>query len=187
MLLAEYHALYRLAEFRMASLDRRVPLTGAALVAFLGSVPALPGPVGLVLLVFVPASVIWFVRTTINHARSFEDALRRIELLEQRLNLIAGEELIGFQSTHPSRGKATGGRTGTETIEAVGLASALLLGSCGYVAGFYEGLGPAGALAYCGYLAAIAAYVLAWLRHARRYRYAAATETEPPAPPADSD
>ena len=115
-LLAEYNALYGLAEFRMGALDRRVPAAGAALLVFIGSVPALPGPAQHILLAAIPASLIWLLRTTINHARSFEDVLRRIEVIEDVLrrieviegavNKLAGETLMCFQTTHPSKGRA---------------------------------------------------------------------------------
>ena len=35
----EYEAVYRLAEFRLAALDRRIPLIGGVLTAFLSAVP----------------------------------------------------------------------------------------------------------------------------------------------------
>ena len=121
--------MYALAEFRMNSLDKRVPAAGAALVAFLGGVPAVPQSTAWLLLVVIPASLIWFLRTTVNHARSFEDAIRRIEEIERELNTLAGAVLLRFQSTHPSRGRAVGGRTGAETVLAVLLASFILLGA----------------------------------------------------------
>lgn len=134
VLLAEYGALYALAEFRMASLDRRVPAAGAALVAFLGGAPIVPDTTAWLLLAVIPASLIWFLRTTINHARSFEDAIRRIEQIERDVNGLAACDLMRFQSTHPSRGRAVGGRTGAETVSAVLLASLILLGACFFIA-----------------------------------------------------
>lgn len=129
VLLAEYGTMYALAEFRMNSLDKRVPAAGAAMVAFLGGVPAVPQSTAWLLLVVIPASLIWFLRTTVNHARSFEDAIRRIEEIERELNALAGAVLVRFQSTHPSKGRAVGGRTGAETVLAVLLASFILLGA----------------------------------------------------------
>ncbi|XHC26531.1 MAG: hypothetical protein ACFHWZ_16935 [Phycisphaerales bacterium] len=134
VLLAEYGTMYALAEFRMNSLDRRVPGAGAALVAFLGGVPAVPQSTAWLLLVVIPASLIWFLRTTVNHARSFEDAIRRIEEIERQLNALVGESLLRFQSTHPSKGRAVGGRTGAETVFAVLLASFILLGASSVLA-----------------------------------------------------
>lgn len=171
VLLAEYEALYRLAEFRMSALDRRVPAAGAAIVAFLGSVPLLPDPAGMVVLAAIPLSLVWFVRTTVNHARSLEDLLRRIEVIEQAVNGIAGSPLLGFQSHHPSRGSVVGGRTGFETVTAVGLAAALLIGSCLYLAEVAHALEPWVCVLYTGYLLAVAGCILVWLREWRGYRY----------------
>ena len=179
MLLAEYHALYGLAHFRMSALDKRVPAAGAAIVAFLSGVPVLPDPAGLVLLVVIPASLIWFIRTTINHARSFEDLIRRIEQVEKALNAIAGETLISFQSTHPSRGRAVGGRTGFETVSAVGLASALIIGACAYLNKLAEPAATKGGMAYEAYLVFVSVYVLIQLRRWMNYRY---TSTDPALP-----
>lgn len=173
VLLAEYNAMYQLAEFRMASLDRRVPAAGAAIVAFLTGVPVLPGPAGAVLLLAIPISVVWFVRTTINHARSFEDLLRRIEYIEQDVNRLAGDTLMAFQSSHPSRGKAVGGRTGFETVSAVGLASALLIGSCEFLLRWAEPEKIWVSMLYTNYLLVIAAYVFVQLRGWLRYEYTA--------------
>lgn len=170
VLLAEYQALYRLAEFRMGALDRRVPAAGAAIVAFLGSVPLLPERAGVIILVAIPISVVWFVRTTINHARSLEDLLRAIEAAERTINRTAGAALLAFQSNHPSRGKAVGGRTGFETVSAVGLASAVLIGACAYLADT-PGSRPVVSILYVGYLIGVAGTVLRWLVLWKRYRY----------------
>tara|TARA_R110000782_G_scaffold102483_5_gene189514 strand:- start:17259 stop:17831 length:573 start_codon:yes stop_codon:yes gene_type:complete len=170
VLLAEYHALYRLAEFRMGALDRRVPAAGAAIVAFLGSVPLLPERAGMIVLVAIPISVVWFVRTTINHARSLEDLLRAIEAAERAINRAAGTPLLAFQSNHPSRGKAVGGRTGFETVSAVGLAAAVLIGACAYLADT-PGSATAVSILYMGYLVSMAGSILRWLVLWKRYRY----------------
>ncbi|UYV13491.1 MAG: hypothetical protein NCW75_04200 [Phycisphaera sp.] len=130
VLLEEYRALYGLAQFRMAALDRRVPLAGTALALSLGGAFVSPLSVQIVVLVVLPIAVAWLVRTTINHARSFEDALRRIEQIERHVNQIAGEPLLAFQSSHPSRGEAVGGRTGRESVLAVVLASTGSLVAC---------------------------------------------------------
>ena len=170
MLLAEYRAVYDLALFRLASLDRRVPMTGSALAASLGAALVLPTQAQFFVLIAMPLALIWFVRTTINHARSFEDVLRRIEQIEQQINALAGAELIRFQSRHPSRGKATGGRTSRETIAAVLIASGLLLSSCVWVA-LSIGLEPPVPVlvaCYCGY---VGLYLLAVAARLRGYRY----------------
>lgn len=126
-LLSEYNALYGLAQLRLLALDRRIPIVGGLLTAFLSSVPVLPGLSQILALMAVPVSLIWLVRTTINHARSFEDAIRGIEHKEHQINKLLSQDLIGFQRTHPSRGNTVGGRTGSETVWAVMLASGLLL------------------------------------------------------------
>lgn len=171
VLLAEYHALYKLAEFRMGALDRRVPGAGAAIVAFLSGVPALPEASGFVLLLAIPISIVWFVRTTVNHARSFEDLLRRIEQIELTINFVCESELMRFQSSHPSRGRAVGGRTGFETVSAVGLASAIMLGACEML---MQSIGPGTvwvSLLYTNLLMVVAAYVLVYFWIWRKYKY----------------
>lgn len=132
--LAEYHAVYGLAQYRLNALDRRIPLIGGLLTAFLGSVPVLPEPTQLLALIAVPISLIWLVRTTINHARSFEDALRRIEHQEHLINNRLEVDVMGFQRSHPSKGSTVGGRTGTESVISVCIASSLLLLICGIMA-----------------------------------------------------
>lgn len=128
--LAEYHAVYGLAQYRLNALDRRIPLIGGLLTAFLGSVPVLPEPTQLLALIAVPISLIWLVRTTINHARSFEDALRRIEHQEHLINNRLGVDVMGFQRSHPSKGSTVGGRTGRESVIAVMIAAGSLLMVC---------------------------------------------------------
>lgn len=168
ILLEEYRALYRLAEMRMVSLDRRVPLAGTAVTAFLGGTTLLPPASQLAVLVLIPLSLVWLARTTVNHARSFEDAIRRIEQIERRVNRIAGSELLGFQSTHPSRGRAVGGRTGEETVRAVVMLAAAVLGGCLTVA--IEGRVPF-ASTYAVYVAVIAVCLMHLIVIRRRYRY----------------
>lgn len=167
ILLEEYRALYGLVTFRMSSLDRRVPVAGATLVAFVGSVPLLPVQTAQVLLLAIPLTLIWFLRTTVNHARSFEDALRRIEHIERAVNRISESDLLGFQSRHPSRGTSIGGRTGTETIEAVVMACGLILASCLFLA--FDAV--SGLAVYAVYIAFVSGYLIASVLMLRRYRY----------------
>jgi hypothetical protein len=170
ILMEEYRVLYTLVTFRMTSLDRRVPIATAALATFLGSIAAVPPASQAIFLIGLPLAQIWFVRTTINHARSFEDALRRIDEIERRVNELAGEELLVFQSRHPSKEKATGGRTGVETVRTVYTTSILMLGACAYLAGitFTE---PMVCGAYAASCAAIALYLTVLVLRLRRYRY----------------
>lgn len=140
ILLEEYKALYGLVTFRMSSLDRRVPIASAALATFLGSIAAVPPASQAIFLIGLPLAQLWLVRTTINHARSFEDVLRRIDEIERKINDLAGEPLLLFQSRHPSGGRATGGRTGAETVKTVYTSSMLMLGACVYLASMHPGL-----------------------------------------------
>ena len=91
ILLEEYRQVYGLALFRLNALDQRVPIIVGTLTAMLGSIGALPREVQVVLLVALPLTLLWVIRTTINHARSFEDALRRIEEIEQTVSIRTGE------------------------------------------------------------------------------------------------
>jgi len=119
ILMEEYRVLYTLVTLRLTSLDRRVPLAGASLAAFLGSVTVLPRDAQLVFLFGLPVALVWFLRATVNHARSAEDLLRRIEEIEREINRLCGEELLAFQSRHPSRGRQVGGQTTTESVKTV--------------------------------------------------------------------
>lgn len=142
ILMEEYKALYGLVTFRMSSLDRRVPIASAALATFLGGIAAMPPASQAIFLIGLPLAQLWLVRTTINHARSFEDVLRRIDEIERQVNALAGEPLLLFQSRHPSGGHATGGRTGAETVKTVFTSSVLMLGACVYLASMHPGLAP---------------------------------------------
>tara|TARA_R110000744_G_scaffold380514_1_gene501614 strand:+ start:14334 stop:14936 length:603 start_codon:yes stop_codon:yes gene_type:complete len=175
----EYEAVYRLAEFRLAALDRRIPLIGGVLTAFLSAVPVLPGPSQILGLIAIPISLIWLVRTTINHARSFEDALRAIEKLEMRINKQVGEKVMGFQSTHPSRGETIGGRTGHETVMAVVVASCLLLGISLWMAASIMEREPDLQLLYTTGIASIVVLLMYSVRSWGRYRYRARNGLKP--------
>lgn len=133
-LLEEYRALYQLAVFRLEALDRRAPLTAGAFSAAVVAMEVLPPDTQLVVLWLTPLSLIWVMRTAVNHARSFEDVLRRIEAIELEVNHLAGRPLLTFQSTHPSRGTHVGGRTGSESVAAVAALSTLLVVALVYLA-----------------------------------------------------
>jgi hypothetical protein len=167
----EYRAVYDLALFRLNALDKRAPLTVAAFAAVLVSVQSLPISAQLLVLLFLPPSLIWLMRTTVNHARSFEDALRRIEWLEVSANQRLGTEVLGFQSHHPSRGREVGGRTGKETVLAVLGSILLLLAVTGYQMQVTGLLPSPVRWAYHAGLIVIAA-LCAWQRVSlRQYRY----------------
>ncbi len=171
ILLAEYHQLYALVVFRMTSLERRLPIAGATLAGFLGSVGVMPPDTRLVFLLGLPMAIVWFLRTTTNHARSFEDVLRRIEQIELQLNALAGKMLLSFQSQHPSRNLFVGGRTGTETVQAVLVTCLLMLFACGFMFSMSGLALTRWTYPYITYLALTSAY-LVWHRSAvRLYRY----------------
>lgn len=174
VLLEEYRALYGLANFRMAALDRRVPLAGTALALSLGGAFVAPPAVQMIVLIVLPIAVLWLVRTTINHARSFEDALRRIEQIEQQVNQIAGETLIAFQSSHPSRGEAVGGRTGRESVLAVALTATGSLVACLALVASLEHAGVSVRLLYLLVPFCMSVLVARELHRLDRYRYQAA-------------
>ena len=111
--------MYQLAASRIASLERRAPFGIAALVALMAAFSSIPVEAQAPVLFAMPIGVFWYLETTINHARSFEDLIRRIDQIECLVNKLAGRELLVFQSTHPSRGTRVGGRTGHETVQAV--------------------------------------------------------------------
>lgn len=171
ILMEEYRVLYTLVTLRLTSLDRRVPLAGASLAAFLGSVTVLPRDAQVVFLFGLPIALVWFLRATVNHARSAEDLLRRIEEIEREINRLCGGELLAFQSRHPSRGRQVGGRTAAESVKAVFCSCALVLAACMYLAWTTSGESIGHLQAYAGYLAGVAIYLVGCVLTLGRYRY----------------
>lgn len=131
-LVEEYRALYDLVVFRMSALDRRAPVTAGLFGVAIASLQAMPASTQLFVFIATPLALMWLMRTTVNHARSFEDVVRRIEWIEREVNRRVGKSLIGFQSTHPSRGVYVGGRTGRESVLAVFGSTMLLVAGIGY-------------------------------------------------------
>lgn len=172
-MLAEYKAVYRLAEFRLGALDRRIPLIGGVLTGFLSVVPMLPGVSQVLGLLAIPVSLIWLVRTTITHAQSFEDAIRAIEGIEVRINDELGDQILSFQSTHPSRGRSVGGRTGSETVSALVVFSCLLLGMSLWMGMRIEAEFGWFSSAYSVYIAGISTALIRPVWSRRKYRYQA--------------
>ncbi len=170
ILLAEYNALYGLVTFRMTSLDRRAPIAGATLAASLASITVLPAAAQPLLFAGLPIALVWFLRTTVNHARSFEDVLTRLAEIETRLNRAAGTELVSFQTRHPSRGRAVGGRTGTETVVAVFVTCVTLLAATTYL---YHSQTPQPEFpdAYDAFPLAVGCLLLREILVLRSYRY----------------
>lgn len=109
ILFEEYRALYGLVELRLTSLDRRALLAWAALGAFLTGFNTMGEGAQQSFLLGVPLAVFWLLRTTVNHARSFEDAIRRIDQIECEVNSIAGAKLLAFQSRHPAAAAPSAG------------------------------------------------------------------------------
>jgi hypothetical protein len=169
--LEEYRALYGLVIYRMTSLDRRIPAVGGALAAFLGSVAVLPPEGRFVFLLAIPLAAVWYVRTTVNHARSFEDVLRRIAELERTINAAVGCSIVRFQSQHPSSGRAVGGRTGAETTMAVYVTSMTLLTACVYLFAALVAQSFAQYIAYSTYVLCVAVHLLCCRRRLRQYKY----------------
>lgn len=171
LLMQEYQALYALVSFRNSSIERRVPIAGATLAAFLGATTVLPTEARLIYLVGLPIALLFFLRTTINHARSVEDALRRIDEIEHIVNTRAGEELLTFQSTHPSRHRAVGGRTGRESVRAVFVTCILMLLAGVFLFHHTASLPSPAPLLYDAYVAISALLLVCYLLELRRYRY----------------
>lgn len=133
VLVEEYCVLYDLLRFRLEAMDARLPLAGGVLVTALSALSAMPSETQQVLLLTLPAAVLWLARMTIAHGRSKEDLKRRIAQLERLINAIAGEELLVFQSRHPDAFANVGGRTGMATVWAVFTLCLAMLGSCAYL------------------------------------------------------
>ena len=167
ILLEEYRALYGLLRFRLDAMDQRLPLSGGVLITILSGLSSMPADMARVLLLALPAGIVWLGRMTIAHARSKEDVKSRIVELEQRINEIAGDDLLGFQSRHPGRGEVAG-RTGMATVVAVVTLCLTMLGACGYLFFLLVASRPA-QLAYSAFTAVLGLHLafLAWAL--RRY------------------
>lgn len=171
VLTEEYRALYGLLSFRLAAVDRRLPVAAGTLGAVLGGFTALPADSKLVVLLAMPPALIWLLRTTTSHSRSKEDVLRRIDEIERQVNQIAGEELLAFQSRHPNRGKVVAGRSGSGIVFAVLAFCLTALASCAFLAGPLAGLSAQLLTAYWVFLLATGADIARSVLRLRRYRY----------------
>lgn len=174
VLIEEYRALYGLLSFRLAAVDQRLPLVGGALMAVLGTVGSLPSAAQFSVLLAMPMALAWLLRLTVIHARSKEDVLRRIDEIERHVNQIAGEELLAFQSRHPSRARTISGRTGMGTVSSV--LSFCLAGLLGCLALMVsQRPGDTRLLAgYAAYICIAAGDLVHVVLRLRRYRYAKA-------------
>ena len=172
ILLEEYRALYSLLTFRLTAMDRRLPAIGGTLAGILGSTTAMPDQARLSFLLGLPIALLWLFLSTVQHARSKEDHVRRIDEIERLVNRLAGEELLVFQSRHPNKARHPGGRTGFGSVFAVLTVCLIMLGYCWYSARFPPALlARSDVFAYLVYLAATAAVMLVAIARLSRYRY----------------
>jgi len=170
ILFEEYRSLYDLLRFRLEAMDQRLPLAGGALITALGTLSSMSPETKHVLLLTLPAAIVWLGRMTFAHARSKEDLKRRIDELERQINGIAGEELLAFQSRHPGAIGNVGGRTGTGTVWAVLTLCLTMLGACGYLFAATRSSRVA-ILSYSGYVAGLALHLVIQVPSLRRYEY----------------
>ena len=172
VLLEEYRALYGLLTFRSSAMDRRLPLAGGTLAAVLGSITAMPQDTKLAFLFGLPVGLLWLVLSTVQHGRSKEDHLRRIDEIERLVNQLAGEELLVFQSRHPNKRSTTAGRSGFATVVAVLSTSWTMLAGCGVLVNLPSPLLPSEWLdSYAVYLACTGVTMTLAVFRLRAYRY----------------
>jgi len=172
ILFEEYRALYSLLTFRLTAMDRRLPAIGGTLAGILCSIPAMPDETRLAFLLALPLAVLWLFLTTAQHARSKEDHLRRIDEIERRVNELADEELLVFQSRHPNKARYPGGRTGYAAVLAILTVCLTMLGACIYTAQIPRPLIARTQFhAYLAYLAACSTIMLVATLRLSRYRY----------------
>lgn len=170
LLIEEYKALYTLVVYRMTSLEQRVAVVTAILAATVTASASLQTNFQLPVLIGLPVVLLFLFESTINHARSFEDILRRIDEIERAVNSIAQEVLLAFQSQHPSKGKAVGGRIGSLSVRYVLIiATMLLLGGSLAFRGLALSLWVEAA--YSGICIVILIYMAFLYRKYLRYRY----------------
>ena len=171
ILLEEYRALYGLLHGRLSALERRIPVGGVAVAGFLTAAAGLDSIARSVILLGLPVASAWFLQTTSNHARSFEDLLRRIEAIERAVNIRAGEELLIFQSRHPSRHRAVGGRIGQGAVLTAFIGVLSAIGACAVIAWTDSGIPKTGLFIYLAYLTAVTLLGAAMLLKLRKYVY----------------
>lgn len=170
ILLDEYRVLYDLLTFRLAAIEKRVPISGAALYAVLGSVSALEPVARTLALLVMPPAAVWFLRTTISHVRAKQDVKLRLIAIEAHVNDLAGDDLLTFQSGHPSRGREVAGRSGQDSVLAVFFGATGLLAACAFLVatvGLVETIPPR---IYFGILGASAATLTYDVLFIRQYR-----------------
>lgn len=172
ILLEEYRMLYSLLTFRLATMERRIPAIGAVLAAILGSAPAMPRETQFALLAALPIALVWLFLTTVQHARSKEDHIRRIDEIERLVNQLAGQELLVFQSRHPNRARLAGGRTGQVSVLCILVVCMVLLLACSHSMRALGALPNGNDLnLYELYLSGLALVMLVAAMRLSRYRY----------------
>jgi hypothetical protein len=132
ILLEEYKVLYSFYTYRISSVEQRILIVLLVVSTALGLLTQVSGGLRVVLLVGLPLVVFYISRQGVLHVRSFEDSLRRIELIERRINGIAHEELLLFQTTHPSK-QIPGGRGSKDMIVTIASLSLIILVGCAYI------------------------------------------------------
>ncbi len=178
ILLDEYRALYSLLAFRLTAIEKRVPITGAALYTVVGSVPSLEPIARTLLLLAMPPAAVWFLRTTISHARAKQDIKLRLVEVERQVNALVGAELLTFQSAHPSTGREVAGRSGQDSVRAVYFGTIGLLAACAFLVATVGVIDLVPARFYFGILGASAGMLTFDLLFIRHYR--APTAKAPP-------
>jgi hypothetical protein len=171
VLLEEYRALNALLMVRLQVTDQRLPWIGGLLAAIVGSLAQLPGDLRLMVLLAAPALSASFFQTVAAHARSKEDVLRRLDEIERQVNRLAREELLVFQSQHPNRKRAVGGRSGQSTLLAILVLCLVSLTACGFLFVREVGAATVWLAPYVAYLLGAAAGLASNLRRLARYRY----------------
>lgn len=170
ILMSEHQSLYSLYQVRLNAVERRLPIAAVIITVLFGTLVAIPQDIKALYLFGIPIALIYLMKTTKTHAQSFEDLLRRIEEIEKKVNELAGEQLLNFQSKHPSREITVGGRFGLQSVNSVLILSLLVLGACSYI--FYT-------LDYSDYLKIIyfilmglnALYLITEVVQLRKYKY----------------
>jgi hypothetical protein len=173
ILLEEYRALNVLLVFRLTAMDRRLPVSAAIFAGTVATVGALPNDSKIAFLLATPLAVLWMIRTTVQHACAKEDHLRRIDEIERLVNLIAGQDLLAFQSRHPNRGTVPAGRSGQSTVLATAASGLVLLGICVFL--FIQSVGEFPVWPYLIYATGVGIDVALHPILLGRYRYRKAT------------
>lgn len=172
ILFEEYRALYSLLTFRLTAMDRRLPAIGGTLAGILCSIPAMPDETRLAFLLGLPIAVLWLFLTTVQHARSKEDHLRRIDEIERHVNKLAGEVLLVFQSHHPNKARHPGGRTGFGSVLALLSICLLMIVACVHAVYTLPGLmTPKALLSFRAYSLACVIVMLVATCRLYGYRY----------------